>query len=89
VSAPTRRERFRPLELVIGSGILGLFTGVVVLAVTRQPPLAAIFTGVAFISALLVLAMLALAEGEPERGNDDRPLLERHDGKDGEEPPLH
>jgi hypothetical protein len=87
VSGPSRRERFRPLELVIGSAVLGLFTGVIVFVVTRQLALGAIFMGVAFISALLVLAMLALAEGKPEEGAEDRPVLDRRDLPEGEDPP--
>ena len=79
MTGPTRRERFRPIELVAFAAVLGAFAGVVVLAVTRQPSLAGIFAGIAFIAALLALAMLALAAGTPDDADDARPLLERHD----------
>ncbi|RKR76033.1 hypothetical protein [Frondihabitans australicus] len=58
---PTRHERLRPLELLIMAAVFGLFTGLIVLMATRQPILSAIFCGVAFIVALVVLAMLSLA----------------------------
>jgi hypothetical protein len=61
VTGPTRSERFRPLELLALAGGFGLFTGLVVLGATREPLLAVIFLGIAFIVALLMLAMFALA----------------------------
>jgi hypothetical protein len=61
MSEPTRRDRTRPLELLVLSGVFGVFTGLVVLMSTRDLVLAVIFAGVAFIVGLVVLAMLALA----------------------------
>jgi len=61
MTAPDRRDRTRPLELLAIAGVLAIFTGLVVLMSTRQIVLALIFTGVAFIAALMGLAMLALA----------------------------
>ncbi len=61
MTKPTRRERLRPLELLGIAGVLALFTGLVVLMATREPVLALVFLGIAFIVALVVLAMLALA----------------------------
>ena len=58
---PSRRDRTRPVELLLISGVLAIFIGLVVLMSTRQVVLALIFLGVAFIVALVVLAMLALA----------------------------
>ena len=49
------------MELLLISGVLAIFIGLVVLMSTRQVVLALIFLGVAFIVALVVLAMLALA----------------------------
>jgi hypothetical protein len=43
------------------SAVLAVFTGVIVALSTRQILLGAIFTGVAFIVALVALAMLALS----------------------------
>ena len=61
MTEPTRRERTRPLELLGLSAVLAIFTGLVVLMSTRDIVLALIFAGIAFIVALVVLAMLALA----------------------------
>lgn len=76
MTRPTRRERFRPLELVGLAAVLGVFAGVVALLATRDPRLAVILAGIAFIAGLLVLAMLALAAGDPGEP-DDRPVLDR------------
>jgi hypothetical protein len=61
---PSRRERFRPAELVGLAFVGGLFAGLVVLLTTRDLVLAVIFLGVAFIASLLILAMLALITGD-------------------------
>lgn len=61
MTTPDRRDRTRPLELLVISGVLALFTGLVVLMSTRDLILALIFLGIAFIVSLVVLAMLALA----------------------------
>lgn len=60
---PTRRERFRPLELLGLAFVAALFTGLVVLFTTRDLRLSAFFLGGAFVVALVVLAMLALVVG--------------------------
>ena len=61
---PTRRERLRPLELLIFSAVLAIFAGLIVLLTTRSLLLAVIFFGVAFIASVLVVALLGLG-GEP------------------------
>lgn len=61
MSEPRRRDKTRPLELVGLSAIFGVFTGFVVTVVTRDLVLGIIFGGVAFIVALVIFAMLALA----------------------------
>ena len=61
---PSRRDRFRPAELVGLAFVVGLFAGLVVLLTARDLVLAVIFLGVAFIVSLLLLAMLALVSGE-------------------------
>ena len=79
MTGPSRRERLKPLELVGMAAVLGVFAGLITFGGTRELPLASIFAGIAFIAALLVLAMLALAaSGHPDEG--DRPVLDRHDG---------
>lgn len=57
---PSRRDVLKPLELLAGAGIAAIFTGLVVLLVTRDVVLSLIFLGVAFIVVLVVLAMFAL-----------------------------
>jgi membrane protein implicated in regulation of membrane protease activity len=82
VATPSLRDRTRPLELLGLSGVLALFAGLVVLMSTRDLILALIFLGIAFIVALVVLAMLSLAVGptvdeqsdHDEQDRDDRPL---------------
>ena len=61
VHQPTRKDRFRPVELLVISAILAVFVGLIVLMSTRQLLLASIFLGIAFIVALVGLAMFSLA----------------------------
>ena len=61
MSKPSRRDRTRPVELLVLSGILGVFAGLVVFMSTREIILAVVFLGIAFIVSLVVLAMLSLA----------------------------
>ncbi|MBC7592111.1 MAG: hypothetical protein H7226_13855 [Salinibacterium sp.] len=84
MKSPSRKDRTRPAELLVLSGILGVFAGLIVLMSTREIILALIFLGIAFIVSLMVLAMLSLAvqptgeekidlaEQDDEQGN--RPL---------------
>lgn len=78
---PSRKDRTRPLELVGLSGILAIFTGLVVLMSTRELILAVIFLGIAFIVSLVVLAMLALAvrpTGEEQIDLDEQDRSQGH-----------
>ncbi len=61
MSTPSRRDRTRPAELLIISGVLAIFVALVVLMSTREIVLSLIFLGISFIVALVVLAMLSLA----------------------------
>jgi predicted lysophospholipase L1 biosynthesis ABC-type transport system permease subunit len=81
VNQPSRRDRLKPVELIVLSAVMGLFVGLVVLLSTRELVLSAIFFGVAFIVALVVMAMFALSIKPNE--------LERHeiDGDEGSTPP--
>lgn len=63
MAAPTRADRFRPAELVGLASVIAVFTGVVVFMSTREWTVSVIFLGGAFVVALVVLAMLALATG--------------------------
>lgn len=75
MSKPSRRDRFRPLELLSLSGVVAVFVGVIVLMSTRQFDLTFIFAGVAFILTLLTLAMLSLTSkttGEEQLDLDEQ-----------------
>ncbi|MBH0130449.1 hypothetical protein [Salinibacterium sp. NK8237] len=61
MASPDKRDRTRPAEILGLSAIFGLFAGLVVFMSTRELMLALIFTGVAFIVSLVVIAMLVLA----------------------------
>jgi hypothetical protein len=77
MSGPSWRDRLKPLELVGMAVVLGVFAGVVALVGSQSIELALILAGIAFIVALLVLAMLALAAGTPHDGERDGPVLDR------------
>jgi hypothetical protein len=83
---PTRRDRLKPVELIVFSAILGVFTLLVVMFTTREFELAAIFGGVAFIVALVVLAMLGLGSHPNARDLID---LEEQDREDDEKKHGH
>jgi hypothetical protein len=72
---PSRRDRFRPVELLVMSALFGLFIGLVVAASIRNITTGAIFGGVGFIVALVVLATLAITtkpDVEERRDIDDQ-----------------
>jgi drug/metabolite transporter superfamily protein YnfA len=85
VQQPSRRDRARPAELVGLSAVIAGFVAVVVLISTRDylseggPVLTFVAFGGTFIAALLMFAMLALAEkpNKPRNGQilppDDPP----------------
>ncbi|MFZ4896617.1 hypothetical protein ACL9RL_19430 [Plantibacter sp. Mn2098] len=83
MTKPNRDDVLRPVELLILSGVMGVFTGLVVLMSTRDLMFGVIGLGVAFIVSLIVLAMLALAVkpdleekrdlDEQDRGTDEPP----------------
>ena len=61
MAQPNRKDRTKPVELLVLSGVMSVFTGLIALMSTRDIVLALIFTGIAFIVVLVVLAMLVLA----------------------------
>jgi hypothetical protein len=77
MSGPSLRDRLKPLELVGISAVLGVFAGVIALVGSRSVTIALILAGIAFIVALLVLAMLALAAGGTQQVDQDVPVLDR------------
>lgn len=64
---PTLRERMKPLELLVISAACGVFAGLITLLVTRDWLLTGVMFGVAFIVALVVLAMLSLGGYEAQQ----------------------
>ncbi len=68
MTAPDRRARTRPLELLVLSGVLAAFAGLVVFMSTKALLLSLIALGGAFIVALVVFAMIALAMSPPDDG---------------------
>ena len=83
---PSRNERTRPVELLVMSGVLGVFAGLVVLMSTREIVLALIFMGIAFIVSLVVLAMLSLAV---QPTGDEKIDLAEQDDEQGNRPLGH
>lgn len=77
MTRPSLRDRLKPLELVGLAAVLGVFAGVIALVGSRSIEVAAILAGIAFIVALLVLAMLALASGDEQDVDHDIPVLQR------------
>ena len=66
----TRRDRQRPVELIVMAFAVAIFVGLIVLLGSRSPTVSVIFAGIAFIVTLLLLAMLTLiaSGGEPGEG---------------------
>jgi len=79
---PSLRDRMKPVEFLGIAAVLAVFVGVIVLMSTREPVLALIFFGVAFIATLVVLAMFAL--GFKPDDEERRDLAEQN----GEHPEL-
>lgn len=60
MTQPSKRDVFKPVELLVLAAVMALFVGLTVLLATRSPLLAVIFFGVAFIVVLVVIAMMVL-----------------------------
>lgn len=72
---PTRRDRFRPVELLVFAAIVAVFIGGVVVFATRDFRLGGIFAGIGFVVTLVVLATLAITtkpDVEERRDIDDQ-----------------
>ncbi|MGA0567681.1 hypothetical protein ACO2Q7_10130 [Rathayibacter sp. KR2-224] len=79
---PSLRDRMKPVEFLGIAAVLALFVGLIVLMATREPVLAIVFFGIAFIVTLVVLAMFAL--GFKPDDEERRDLAELN----GEQPQL-
>lgn len=86
---PALRDVMKPAEFLGLSLAMGLFAGLTTLLATREALLSLILFGVAFIVALVVLALFAL-EFNPEKDQRQVPVLLRHeadiDGRDFDAP---
>jgi hypothetical protein len=67
---PSRRDRFRPVELLVMSVVIAVVIGLVVAGSARQLGTGAIFGGIAFIVSLVVLATLQITT-IPDRAEID------------------
>ena len=82
---PSRRDRLRPLELVGFSGVLAIFAALVVLLVLRTPEgvpdfaFAGIAAGIAFIVALMMVALIGLGGKPSEEDQQARKDLQSPD----------
>jgi hypothetical protein len=63
MTTPTRRDRMRPIEFLGLAAGFGVFVGLVTLLASREPILALIGLGAAFIASVVVIATLTLTMG--------------------------
>lgn len=75
---PSRRDRFRPAELIILSAVIALFVGLVTLMATRDLVLALVFFGITFIVALVAIALMVMAL---KPGDAEKEDMKAQDGK--------
>ena len=61
VATPDKKDRKRPVELLVLSAVLAVFGGLITLMSTRSPVLGITFAGITFILAVMAFAMLSLA----------------------------
>ena len=81
MSQPSRKDRTKPAEILVLSGVMAVFAGLIVLMSTREIILSLIFTGLAFIVALVIMAMLVLAvrpDGEEQIDLDEQNRPDGH-----------
>ena len=73
MTEPSRRERFRPAELIILSAVIAAFGGLVALMSTRDLVLSLIGFGIVFILSLMTIALLVMTikPGDEEQRNLD------------------
>lgn len=68
----SRNDKTKPFQLVGLSVLAGVFTGGIVLMVTKDPRMAGMFAGGGFVVTILVLAMIVLTMSPqlPPRGDN-------------------
>lgn len=67
----SRRDRLKPVEYLGFAAACAIFTGLVVLMATRDPILALIFFGIAFIVTLVGISTAKLAIKSPKTDDVD------------------
>ncbi len=72
---PSFRDRVRPVALLVMSAACGVFAGLIALLTTRDWELSGVMLGVAFIVALVVLAMISIGGYEPQQPPSPRGFL--------------
>jgi hypothetical protein len=82
---PKLRDRMKPAELLGMSGVFALFSGLVVLLVTREIILSLVFLGVVFIVSVVIIAMLVLA-AKPDMDEEHDLYEQDHRGEQGHSP---
>lgn len=70
---PSRRDRMRPVELLVMAGVFGVFVGLFVFMGTREWALALIMAGIAFVASLVFIATLLIAVA-PKNGDRVDPV---------------
>lgn len=71
MTEPSRRDRFRPAELIGLSLVIATFGGLVTLLTTRDLALSLIVFGIIFILTLLTIALLVMAVKPDEEEKQD------------------
>lgn len=75
---PSKKDRLRPLELLGLAAVLTIFATITVLVATRDVRLALIVAGIAFIAALMVLALVGLGMKPNPEDIEARKDLDSH-----------
>jgi len=60
MSVPSRRDRLRPVELILLAGVLSIVGGLVVLMVSRDLKFMFIIIGISFVVILVLMATFVL-----------------------------
>lgn len=76
---PSRRDRLRPVELIIFSAVLALFSGLVIQMATQNLGLASICAAIVFIVVAIVVALLGLGGKPSDADIEARKDLQRPD----------
>ena len=86
MTEPSRRDRFRPAELIGLSLIIAVFAGLVTLMSTRDLVLTLIVLGIVFILTLMTIALLVMAVKPDDDEKHELDEQNRGVPRAGEEP---